>query len=128
METFDAYYADYAEAKKGGSIERGWIPTFVPHSSYHLRETNVLDTNQSWLSFRYQAWDLKSLRGVCAPVTVQAIDSAFQGGPQWWPEEFIDVKAETLGVKYRFFHCPTDRGFLAVDDKEAVAFFWSNSG
>lgn len=48
----DDRYADYAAARLAGAVERGWVPSFVPHSAYDIRDIHDQDSNAQTLSFR----------------------------------------------------------------------------
>ena len=51
-EQIDETYATYADAQRGGAIERGWIPDFVPASARDITDSHNLDTNRQTLQFK----------------------------------------------------------------------------
>ncbi len=50
-EQMDETYSTYADAKRAGAIERGWIPAFVPASARDILDSHNLDTNRQTLQF-----------------------------------------------------------------------------
>ncbi len=46
-------------------MEAGWIPTFIPKSSYGLKETHNIDTNVVRMSFKYDPEDKGSVKKYC---------------------------------------------------------------
>jgi hypothetical protein len=44
-------YATWAEAKRAGAVERGWLPRFVPTSARDIHDAHDLDTNGQRLTF-----------------------------------------------------------------------------
>jgi len=45
-------YETAAEARLAGSIDRGWLPDWLPQSAYQIHEYHDLDTNARAFSFR----------------------------------------------------------------------------
>jgi hypothetical protein len=60
-----AYFASYDDAKNSGIMEAGWVPTFIPRSSYEIRETHNIDTNIVKMSFKYNPVDKDSVKENC---------------------------------------------------------------
>jgi hypothetical protein len=54
-------YATWEDARRAGSIERGWLPAFVPSSAYEIRDTHDVDTNAQTLTFKVPATDVDTL-------------------------------------------------------------------
>lgn len=50
-DTYEATYANYAEAESDGAVSRGWIPDFVPRNARNTEELHNVDTNQQTLTF-----------------------------------------------------------------------------
>lgn len=48
-------YATWAEAKRAGAIDRGWLPPFVPTSARDIHDTHNLGTGEQKLSFTVPA-------------------------------------------------------------------------
>ena len=44
-ENSSAYLESYEDAKISGIMDAGWIPAFIPRSSYEIKETHNIDTN-----------------------------------------------------------------------------------
>jgi hypothetical protein len=56
-----ATYSTWAEAKRAGAVERGWIPPFVPTSARGLDDRHNLDTNRQRLEFTVPAEDVGTM-------------------------------------------------------------------
>lgn len=69
-------YTSWADAKRAGAIERGWVPTFVPASARDIRDTHNLDSNAQTLEFTTRPSDIQAmvagLRSVSAEDRVAA--------------------------------------------------------
>lgn len=50
-EQIDETYSTYADARRAGAIERGWVPAFVPSSARDIADSHNLDTNRQTLQF-----------------------------------------------------------------------------
>jgi hypothetical protein len=57
----NATYSTWAEAKRAGAIERGWIPPFVPTSARDLNDMHNLDTNEQRLEFTVPPEDVEAM-------------------------------------------------------------------
>ena len=65
IENPTAYFATYDDAKESGVMDAGWIPTFIPQSSYDLKETHNIDTNAVRVLFKYDPADKQSVKDNC---------------------------------------------------------------
>lgn len=45
-EKSESNFSSYTEAKASGLMDRGWIPDFIPKSSWSIKEQHYIDTNQ----------------------------------------------------------------------------------
>ena len=53
-ETKTSQYISYNEAKKANAIGEGkWLPSWLPDDSFEISETHNIDTNETWLRFRF---------------------------------------------------------------------------
>ena len=75
-----AEYATLADAVADGAVTRGWVPEWVPASARELQESHDLDTNESWLTFTFDAADADfpnaPRRGTGEPIRTQQIPPA----------------------------------------------------
>ncbi len=109
-ETPQVGYRNLEAAIRDGAVSRGWIPMWLPLSSYDIREKHDLDTNAQILLFKVQSWDNDVLSDHCQPVDAAqppTLDAS------WWPEHIPDSAVY-------LYDC--DEGFLAIDDVQA--YFW----
>ncbi|MFD2095474.1 hypothetical protein ACFSJ3_05705 [Corallincola platygyrae] len=56
----------YKEAEAAGMMQAGWIPPFIPHSSFNIKEQHDIDTNIVTMSFEYRPDDTESTREACS--------------------------------------------------------------
>lgn len=53
-------YKAYREAEADQLFVRGWLPGFIPHSSYDIKVTNDLDLGTSQGEFRFHPIDVRA--------------------------------------------------------------------
>ena len=58
-------FANYAEAKASGIMDRGWVPHWIPKSATDIHEQHDLDTNWVKMTFNYALDDVDNLRLAC---------------------------------------------------------------
>ena len=58
-------FSSYEEVKASGLIEKGWIPPFIPESSFNIKEQHDLDTNTVTMSFEYDVNDKEKTKAAC---------------------------------------------------------------
>ena len=58
-------FSSYEEVKTSGFIEKGWIPPFIPESSFNIKEQHDLDSNTVTMSFQYNVNDKEKTRSSC---------------------------------------------------------------
>ncbi len=129
LEDVESRYETFAQAEADGAVQRGWVPDFVPESSFQLRERHNLDTNEIWLSFKFVSSELGFLRSVC-PATPEP--QWPRRPPGWWPASL----SEKQSPPNRFFigRCefPITAGgsvgrrvgFIALDSEHSRAWYW----
>ena len=114
-------YPDLQAAKDAGAIERGWIPVWIPPTSYDLRETHDLDSNRSMLAFKYSPRDAPRPLDVCAEVHAgQLQDVPFR--VSWWPADVPPTSV--VASQFAFYSCEDGRALLAVSALEGEAYYW----
>lgn len=53
-ETKTSRYISYNDAKNANAIGEGkWLPIWLPDDSFEISETHNIDTNETWLRFRF---------------------------------------------------------------------------
>jgi hypothetical protein len=57
----DERYPDFKAARDSGTVQRGWIPIFLPQSAYDIRDVHDLDSNAQSLSFRVPVSDIPTM-------------------------------------------------------------------
>ena len=114
-ERVESTYANYADAKRAGAIERGWIPAFVPRSATDIQESHDLDTNRQHLRFGAPTADLEAIvDGMVRLTSSQAKDI----------EGYAPGAAANLDV-YRDTTVTLGAGCVAVDFRNAMAYAWT---
>lgn len=73
-EKVEEVYPSYRSAVRAGSIERGWLPHFLPPSATDIREVHDLDTNEGWTTFSFDESGRRQLEGNLLRVG---------GAPEW---------------------------------------------
>lgn len=123
---------------------RGWLPEWVPRSSFDLRLRNDTDTGDLWIEFSFVASDLRE-----ASQTMRPLDSGDPkllrvpraGEISWWPEDLQGVfEWRELAGEYQFFHVyrkqgmggqdgfhGRESGYLAVSWGTGKAYYWETS-
>ena len=121
-ETPESSYDDMADARKKGGIDRGWIPEWLPASTYAIREVHSIDSNLQLLAFRMapaQAWPLPNR---CQQMAAEDVAS-MPFSRRWAPG--IDELRQT----HEFHRCPAthagDGWFIATDPKRASVVMWT---
>ena len=61
-ETQLSHYANLAEARHSGIIERGWVPELLPAGSTDITEIHDLDANTGTGTFRFPSADLDAFK------------------------------------------------------------------
>lgn len=57
----ETHYSSYEEIIKDNGFQRGWIPKFLPNSSYDIYEKHDIDNNKVWVSFKFNIEELNVL-------------------------------------------------------------------
>lgn len=124
-EEFETRYASLADARE--SIDAGWIPRYLPASARDIRERHDIDTNEIWISFRYDPENSKWMEEACE----RADDLAGPyGSPAWWPEPLTGAVGtgpdRALWICTRAIGGVGKRhiGALAVEPTTGTAWYW----
>lgn len=127
FEEFETRYASLADARE--AIDAGWIPRYLPASARDIRERHDIDTNEIWISFRYDPGDPTWMEEACEP-TDDA--SGPHGSPGWWPEPLTGAVAarpdRALWICTRTIpiggSAKRKIGVLAVEPSTGTAWYW----
>lgn len=121
MDKLENYYAHYAEAEAGGAIAYGLVPAGLPKSAQRIQVVQRHEGNEVLASFFYDPKDAAGLVDKCERITVDSLYLP-ELTTEWWPNE-LKSKAH-LSADHHYYRCPVDGGFLALDVKQAVGYFW----
>lgn len=121
MDKLENYYAHYAEAEAGGAIAYGLVPTALPKSAQRIQVVQRHEGNEVLAMFLYDPKDSAGMVSKCEIITPDTLRLP-ELTTEWWPNE---LKSKSyLTPNYQYFRCPADGGFLALDVKQALAYFW----
>lgn len=121
MDKLENYYAHYGEAQAGGAIAYGLVPAALPKSAQRIQVLQRHEGNEVLASFLYDPKDMSAMVAKCETAPAESVRLP-ELTTEWWPNE-LKSKA-FLTPDYQFFRCPADGGFLALDVKQALAYFW----
>lgn len=66
IENPKSYFSSYDDAKNSGIMDRGWIPIFIPKSSYQIHERHNIDSNRVMMPFKYDPQDISDVEKNCS--------------------------------------------------------------
>lgn len=131
-------YPTLTSAEKDGAIDRGWLPDFLPRSSYTIRVVGDLSPARVWCAFEFRPSDLDRLLRIAKKVDV--LDPSVSHVPdpdeQWWPivlKGNLDVgKIEKAGFRLYTIETPetsvtTTIWLFAIDMSNGHGFFFNRS-
>ena len=65
LEEAKSEFANYAEAKASGIMDKGWVPTYIPKSAVDIQEQHDIDTNWVKMTFKYTIGDIEDTKKAC---------------------------------------------------------------
>jgi hypothetical protein len=90
FETLHSNYTDYATAVKADAVGFAkWLPELLPQSARDIRETHNLDSNETWVTFRYSQEDLPTIVQHCPKVGEEKVRRARKPLNNWWPAALV---------------------------------------
>ena len=108
-ETSESYYPTRQAAVDDGAFKRGWIPEYLPQSMYEIHEMHDIENNESWMTFKFNLYDLTLLGKKCKTVKEDdvALPRARSKRIPWWPKDLIDnSRVKIPNTKsYIFYDC-----------------------
>lgn len=114
-EVIETYYPSMHEVTKDKAQERGWIPDFLPKSSYDINEQHNLDTNTRIVEFSFLHKDkIELLNMEKRLIDIGSVNSLPVGWKLIWNEAEL----------YRIDK-PYEEGYLVVNWKQSRALYWS---
>lgn len=64
-ETFESHFQTYQQLKESELINKGWVPNFIPKSSYDIDETHNVDVGLVNVRFRFLPGDTQEIETGC---------------------------------------------------------------
>ena len=55
----------YKQLEESGLIHKGWVPKYIPKSSFNIKERHRIDAPYIYVEFNFKENDLKSLKSNC---------------------------------------------------------------
>ena len=125
MEIMSASFTDYADAQS--SMQAGWLPSWLPESAYEIDESHDIDSNVTWVKFRYSTSE-RFFEVPCRLIDKDEVslpkENYIKRFPDFVVEMYADIKvAESL----HFYSCEDGMRsrYLALKEAEGIAYSWS---
>jgi hypothetical protein len=121
-------YGSYAEAKSSQAIGEGkWLPTWLPNSAAEIKETHNIDTNETWLQFKF-SHPLTVPEASCQAIPREQLKFPLGASIEKFPD-FARKSISVLqsDVTLQFYRCHEDKRderFLAIHPTSQVAYSW----
>jgi len=64
-EIFESHFETYQQLKESELIDKGWVPSVIPKSSYDIHETHKVDVGRVNVRFRFLPGDTKEIEASC---------------------------------------------------------------
>jgi len=68
-ETYESRFEKYQQLKDSELINKGWVPSFIPRSSYDIHEKHKVDVARINVKFRFRPGDTKEIEASCSKVS-----------------------------------------------------------
>lgn len=122
--TFESSYPSLKAAVDDGAVVRGWIPEWLPASTFDIREIHDLDSNHVSIMFKFDRTDRSWVNGHAAAMTNAEVKGVQVPGiaGEWWPET-MPVGADWYGCGSNADHATA----MVVDWRTGTAYYWSQS-
>ena len=62
-------FEKYQQLKDSELINKGWVPSFIPRSSYDIHEKHKVDVARINVKFRFRPGDTKEIEASCSKVS-----------------------------------------------------------
>ena len=128
LEMIERSYGTLADAVKAEAVGNDkWIPTLLPPSATEIKEVHNIDTNETWLTFRFDFWQVSTIDKRCKRVGIETLARARKRPRPWWPESLVRGAAKTQpNGQYRYYQCGA-KSFLSIDSVNNMAYYWTLS-
>lgn len=118
------HFATREDAERAGIFLRGWLPGWLPPSTYDIHECHSTQTNEVWASFRFSENETGLIYQNGVETSVADIVLPREPSGQDWWIRFSRDKTGLLGGQYRLLRMK-EGGFCAVDTQRLVCWYWS---
>lgn len=131
----ESTYSSFADAKKDGAIDRGWIPDFLPETSRSIHELHDMSPSTTWCAFEFLPTDSRALRKNLKNVDMSSSSVGHIPDPhkRWWPaalEGVLDIeKIRNAGLELYIMVLPETPStnevlIFAIDWAKGRGFFY----
>lgn len=107
------------------SIKAGWIPKWIPASSYNIEESHDIDSNVSWIKFTYYNFGESEL-SQCVLGSVSDMKIPERRYIRRFPRfvtEMVDLMKSMDQLE--FYICDNGNSYLVIYREENTAFSWN---
>jgi hypothetical protein len=59
-------FNNYTELEESGLIHKGWVPKYIPESSYNIKERHRIDAPYIYVELNFLENDLESIKNNCS--------------------------------------------------------------
>lgn len=129
LETVESNYATYDAAVDANAIgDQKWLPALLPKSSTEISEVHNLDTNETWVRFKFMLKDLPRMTETCSRQIASEIRLPRKAQRDWWHESLQSSNSSNNSRfdEFELYKCST-RSYLAVLSDKETAYFWELS-
>lgn len=126
-ETKKSQYISYNEVKKSNAIGEGkWLPIWLPDDSFEISEIHNIDTNETWLRFRF----VKPMEGLgkwCEAITKTDVKFPANGdiAKRLDVREAIEWMRSDAAVEFYVCNDLVNRyRFLVLNSTHHIAYSW----
>src|SRR5207249_3284200 len=81
----ESAYQSLADARRDGSIDRGWIPDILPESTQNIHELHDVSGGTTWCAFDFAPADWGSFRKNLTRGAVASLNHVSPPHVAWWP-------------------------------------------
>ena len=124
-------FANFAEARERGAVDRGWVPAVLPPRSYELRAAYEPDGWRRWGILNFRPEDADALRGILSPEEFALAGTTMDIPPriEWWPVALRgELKPEPLAATgLRAYRARSGELVFAVNWNQGRAYYWADA-
>jgi hypothetical protein len=121
-------FANMAEARQRGAVDRGWVPAFVPEQAYELRAAYEPGGPRRWGILNFAADDADRLRAQLRPeeVSLSGMRMDIPARIEWWPIALRnDLQPDTIvATGLRAYRTSSGEFIVAVNWNQGRAYYW----